>query len=342
MFNKKTVIINKIRKAVCLGLSFVMISGAVSFAGNEVDVYSATYEDINSSDVFLKQKGSDTCTLVSTVMMIRRALIMKGNSKWKNATESSVKSVAWNDGLAWNFTYMGISVGHESLPASSEAKKQLLISLLKEHPEGIVLYYQGSVKMHAVLLTEYTNGKFYCAEPAGQETGVIPLSHAFYVTASNATSYWYVKDSLPALTSFVQSEASLSIASSNINDKLVDSASNSNITQVLTFANSNSSLLPDNYKKLRVGVTLASKKKGVLNISWDKKENITGYKIQYSTKAGFSKYKERRVSASKNSLKIKKLKSNKKYYVRVCAYKKLDNGSYLHYRYSQKKNIIVK
>ena len=41
----------------------------------------------------------------------------------------------------------------------------MLIQLLAEHPEGIVLYDRR--QPHAVLLTDYTDGVFYCSDPAG-------------------------------------------------------------------------------------------------------------------------------------------------------------------------------
>lgn len=51
----------------------------------------------------------------------------------------------------------------------------MLISLLEQHPEGIVLY--DRTQPHAVLLTDYTNGIFYCSDPAGNiGYGRIPIT----------------------------------------------------------------------------------------------------------------------------------------------------------------------
>ena len=36
--------------------------------------------DLNASDVFVKQQESDTCTLASNVMLLRRAAILRGDS----------------------------------------------------------------------------------------------------------------------------------------------------------------------------------------------------------------------------------------------------------------------
>ena len=70
-------------------------------------------------------------------------------------------------------------------------------------------------------------------------------------------------------------------------------------------------------------ITSLSAKDNGFKIKWKKKSNITGYQIQYSTN---SKYKKGNKSikiknAKTGSKKITKLKSNKKYYVRIRTYK---------------------
>lgn len=67
---------------------------------------------------------------------------------------------------------------------------QTLITLLSQHPEGIVLYDRG--QPHAVLLTDYTNGTFYCSDPAGNiSSGRIPLESSS-VSVNRSSCYWYV------------------------------------------------------------------------------------------------------------------------------------------------------
>ncbi len=153
---------------------------------------AATFEDINKSSVFLKQKSSGTCTLCSVTMMLRRAAMLAGDKNWADITESAVKSTAWisGQGLSWNFTYAGITVGHEYFKSKKSTKAQL-VELLKKHPEGIVIYDRDTP--HAVLLTDYTDGVFYCAEPARKyPTGRIPITEAYGVKTTNAEDYWYV------------------------------------------------------------------------------------------------------------------------------------------------------
>ena len=91
---------------------------------------------------------------------------------------------------AHSFTYKEMQVGYATLPSSTAEKTQLLIKLLQEHPEGIVLYDRS--QPHAVLLTDYTNGVFYCSDPAGNiSSGRIPLNSSS-VSISGASCYWYV------------------------------------------------------------------------------------------------------------------------------------------------------
>ena len=186
------------KKIISILLSTVMVISFITI--NSTSVSAATFQDINQSSVFLKQQTNYTCTLSSAAMMVRRASMMAGKTNWSSVTESSMRGTAWveNSGLKWSFTYNGISVGHGSLSANS-SNKSALISLLSNHPEGIVAYNGGkSNQWHAVLLTDYTNGTFYCADPAGSSNGRVALTSSTIVGSgqdgkvANFTAYWYV------------------------------------------------------------------------------------------------------------------------------------------------------
>ena len=46
---------------------------------------------------------------------------------------------------------------------------------------------------HGVLLTEYRDGQFYCADPSEYAgTGVIPIEEAWGTRVENSNAYWYV------------------------------------------------------------------------------------------------------------------------------------------------------
>lgn len=67
--------------------------------------------------------------------------------------------------------------------------------------------------------------------------------------------------------------------------------------------------------------------KNSVSLKWDNVDGITGYQIQYSTSKNFeadSTVTKTVTGASSNSMTLKKLSKNKKYYVRIRAYKTVD------------------
>ena len=139
---------------------------------------------------YFKQSRGGICTLASAAMMLRRRAYFDGLDGWVDVTENSVKSTAWSGGLSHSFTYNAMHVGYATLPSGTAAKTEALIQILQEHPEGIVLY--DRTQPHAVLLTDYTDGVFYCSDPSnGVSAGRVPLSSAS-ISISGASCYWYI------------------------------------------------------------------------------------------------------------------------------------------------------
>lgn len=168
---------------------FIFIFVFIMFVANiKCDTSAATFNDINSANMFFKQNTSTTCTLASAAMLVRRAALMNGNSAWSSVTEANMRSAAWTTGgLKNSFSYAGINVSSGKLSGS---KTQTVINLLSQHPEGIVLY--NFSKPHAILVTGYTNGTFHCADPSGAAPGGrIPISQAT-ITVESGDKYWYV------------------------------------------------------------------------------------------------------------------------------------------------------
>ena len=67
-----------------------------------------------------------------------------------------------------------------------------------------------------------------------------------------------------------------------------------------------------------------------ITVTWKKqKKQVTGYRIQYSLKKNFKNAKTVTVKkAATGKKKLKKLKSGKRYYVRICTYKKAGKKNY--------------
>ena len=70
-------------------------------------------------------------------------------------------------------------------------------------------------------------------------------------------------------------------------------------------------------------ITSVKAQSKAFTVKWKKKSSITGYQIQYSTNSKFKKGNKsiKIKNAKTGSKKITKLKSNKKYYVRIRTYK---------------------
>ena len=75
-----------------------------------------------------------------------------------------------------------------------------------------------------------------------------------------------------------------------------------------------------------VKVKVKANKKKKLNVSWKKVSGATGYEVLYATNKKFTKNKKT-VSVKKNKVTLKKLKSKKKYFVKVRAYKKANGNT---------------
>lgn len=132
---------------------------------------------INDSTMFFKQSTSSTCTLASSAMMLRRRAFIDGLSDWSSITEANLRGTAWisGAGLRNSFTYKGMSVKNQGLISNGyntvQKKKDYFISLLSQHPEGIVAYnIKNGGQYHAVLMTDYdsSSGTFYCADPSSK------------------------------------------------------------------------------------------------------------------------------------------------------------------------------
>ncbi|MBE6752512.1 MAG: hypothetical protein E7556_08315, partial [Ruminococcaceae bacterium] len=186
------------KRFLSLFLALIVAVGVCCSAPMTIEAEAATFSDINQNNVFIKQAvGAPTCTLCATINMMRRTSMLRGDANWATLTEATVKSTAWisGTGLRGSFTYSNsangigsISVTSATLPGNSNNTSKL-ISLLAAHPEGIVIY-NGT---HAVLLTDYTDGVFYCNDPDDEQpVGRVNVSRAYSVKPTNATKYWYV------------------------------------------------------------------------------------------------------------------------------------------------------
>ena len=193
-------------KFISLCMALMLTLSGVMLSTKEAKALS-----IDDAEVFLKQQSSGTCTLVSITMALRRKAILMGDPDWSTITEDSVKPVAWSGGLLHNFSYSTshykYTIGYgdiddygESDDITGDVKVNALASLLTNRPEGVAIYARSGHNNynngpHCILMTSYTNGVFYVADPANSTTtGIISIDQALKVTVENVASYWYVSN----------------------------------------------------------------------------------------------------------------------------------------------------
>ena len=87
-------------------------------------------------------------------------------------------------------------------------------------------------------------------------------------------------------------------------------------------------------KKLRKG-------RGAFVQKWTKIKGVSGYQVIYSLNKNMSGAKMKNVSSKKKNLKVKKLQSKKRYYVRVRAYVTV-NGKKYYGKWSKKRSVKTK
>lgn len=103
-----------------------------------------------------------------------------------------------------------------------------------------------------------------------------------------------------------------------------------------------STIKTNKIKKVTIKNVKSNKKKNLI-VTFKKLSKVNGYQIQVSTNAKFTKKttKSKTLSSSKTKWTFKKLKSKKKYYVRVRAFK-TQNGKKVYGNWSKTKKIKVK
>lgn len=200
--------------------SAAIMTPFISFTAN-----AATFAQINADSVFVDQQTAYTCTLASNVMMLRRAALMLGDPNWMFITEKNCRPTLWSEygGMICDYKYNGsiksitvINRRVDELGGKSNPK-QFFINMLKEHPEGVVIYDYD--RPHAILLTDYTDGQFYCSDPWYElPTKRIPVSQAS-ISVESAESVWYiVSPDLHLTTGSTNTSTTTSTSVANVNE----------------------------------------------------------------------------------------------------------------------------
>lgn len=158
-------------------------------AGTQVSEEAAKKVLMDDLSVYIRQVPSD-CNVTSHAMLLRRLAIWYDYSGWKNITPDTIRSIVTGSNYSkspkFYYTYGPFSItcyskDNSFIYMNAEQKKQHLISELAKHPEGIVIWGPnvcGPQWPHAILLTDYTNGQFYCMDPASNaQQGRVPFNN---------------------------------------------------------------------------------------------------------------------------------------------------------------------
>lgn len=181
-----------------------------------------TNSDPFPEELFVYQgKGTSYCVVSSATMMIKNRLYRAGDASYKNVTKESVKSVALNQygDMLNNYRYV-IDGKQFNLNSKQNVDKEYLLETLKNHPEGIVLYTwrkdNPRGKQHAVILTKYVNGEFYCVDPAISKFAETPLKDSslktFYsniedMYTEGIVKIWFIESSSVAPVQYIDKPA---------------------------------------------------------------------------------------------------------------------------------------
>lgn len=149
---------------------------------------------------------SGDCILTATKVMIRRASIMRGSTKWSSITNKTLRSSATIVGLLLHrFTFEAdglsykVSVGFFKGNTDAARIKEFT-ALIKEHPEGVVVWGSNAsvFGMHGVLLTDVKGGTPYVMDSwynlGPRQYGIQKWDDSSMKNPLKCTQYWIIKE----------------------------------------------------------------------------------------------------------------------------------------------------
>ena len=167
----------------------------------------AAYDPLTSKTTYYTDESDyidGDCILTAARMMIRRTAIMHNRTDWADITNASLRPEATTDGLLlYSFSYDAGGVTYSISSSSftgegSYARIGEFESLLKTHPEGIVVWGidAASTGTHGVLVTGVSNGVVYAMDSSYNmgmfSEGIQKWTDTTMLDPSLCTDYWFV------------------------------------------------------------------------------------------------------------------------------------------------------
>ena len=195
------------RKLLSIVLMLVMLlslAATTSFAASDTAKVSIDDEAVCYTPQNDYKSGD--CILTATKVMIRRASVMRGSTKWSAISNKTLRSSATITGLLLHrFTFEAdglaykVSVGFFKGNTDAARIKEF-DALIKEHPEGVVVWGKNAsiFGMHGVLLTGVKGGTPYVMDSwynlGPRQYGIQKWSDSSMKNPLRCTQYWIIKE----------------------------------------------------------------------------------------------------------------------------------------------------
>ena len=149
---------------------------------------------------------SGDCILSATKVMIRRAMVLRGSTKWSTISNKTVRKKATIVGLLLHrFTFeadgMSFKVRVGFFKGNTKAARiKEFERLIKAHPEGVVIWGKNAsvFGMHGVLLTDVKDGVPYVMDSwynlGPRKCGIQVWDDSSMKNPILCTQYWIIKE----------------------------------------------------------------------------------------------------------------------------------------------------
>ena len=191
-----------------LVLAFTLFTPVSAFAEDEEEV-GTPLPSLNDKTVYSIPKSISHhgwCVTYSNYYMLLRKSILLGSGQWDTIGPVELRSRT-KHAKAYSFERDGVTysvdVNWKTLKGmSTGAKGEYLKEMLKDHPEGIVIYGHHSQKdrdAHAVLLTsyDYDRGTFLVVDPvrnrSGKNVGIETIGSSTIGSLARITMFMHIK-----------------------------------------------------------------------------------------------------------------------------------------------------
>ncbi|MBR2389832.1 MAG: hypothetical protein IKA94_03455, partial [Mogibacterium sp.] len=195
------------RKGITIILMLVMLFSLVTTSSLAASKATAIpIDDVAVCYTPQSDYKSGDCILTATKVMIRRASIMRGSTKWNSISNKTLRSSATIVGLLLHkFTFeadgLAYKVNVGFFKGNTDAARiKEFTALIKEHPEGVVVWGSNAsvFGMHGVLLTGVKDGVPYVMDSwynlGPRQYGIQKWADSSMKNPSKCTQYWIIKE----------------------------------------------------------------------------------------------------------------------------------------------------